>query len=362
MASVQRHKSKWRVKWRIDGRAVYESFATEKQARAAAARIEARELLDERPPPASEPAALTLGRWWDLWNPGKQWRASSRIKHESNYRLYIGPVFGKVALTAITGADIRRWHRKLEGRKLAPRTIASIHRTLAGCLQGAVEDELLHRNPARAARLAHTSRTPPVALSADDLDALYDALEQTTPSLVGFARLIAHTGLRRSEISGLTWDRIDLDTGVITIDRQMDHVAPTLPAWTPPKNNRTRRVVLSETATGLLRSHRLAQAVVRLDGLVFTDEQGRPFGPSRLGHCWRTAAARTAADGHPLPAAARGWHSIRHSYASRLLESGVAPATVATQLGHSVNELLSTYSHVVDRSGEDERLRAALDG
>jgi site-specific recombinase XerD len=51
---------------------------------------------------------------------------------------------------------------------------------------------------------------------------------------------------------------------------------------------------------------------------------------------------------------------LRHSNASQLLEAGIPPAEVAAQLGHSVETLLATYTHVADRAAADARLRAAL--
>jgi integrase len=76
---------------------------------------------------------------------------------------------------------------------------------------------------------------------------------------------------------------------------------------------------------------------------------------------WTRAAKVLAEAGTPLPAGARGWHTLRHTVASRLLEAGVPPADIAAMLGHTVDQLLTTYSHITDRRAADERLRAALD-
>ena len=64
MASVQKHKGRWRVKWySADGRQQYEGFDTEAAARTAARKIEARAVIDGTPPVASDPDALTLATW-----------------------------------------------------------------------------------------------------------------------------------------------------------------------------------------------------------------------------------------------------------------------------------------------------------
>jgi integrase len=362
MASVQQHRQQWRVKWRDDtGRQVYESFATKSAAEAAARRIEARTVLDGRPPVALDDATLTLSRWWDRWEPGRPWRASSRATHDVHWRKYIKPVFGNMPIEQISTADVEKWHRKLEQKKLAPATVAAIHRTLSMALQGAVRDEKIVRNPARAVKLRRPVQTPPVALDAATLTAFLAAVDATTPTLSAYARLLASTGLRRAEGTGLTWDRVDLDGGYLKIDRQMDYSATPLPAWAPTKTSEIRSVALTPAMVELLKQQRASQQVVALqDSLVFTRADGSPWPKSTLADAWRRAADYMVKKKTPLPEGARGWHTLRRTVASKLLEAGVPPAEASQLLGHSVETLLATYTHVVDRKAADDRLRAAL--
>jgi integrase len=269
-------------------------------------------------------------------------------------------VSGRVPIDKITTADVRKWHRKLEQKGLAPATVAAVHRTLSMALQGAMEDELIGRNPARAAKLKRPAQTPPVALDPAMLTALLDAIEATTPSLNVYARLLASTGLRRSEGAGLTWDRVDLEHGELIVDRQLDYSAA-LPAWCPTKTGDKRRVPITDDTVVMLREWKASRPVVALrDALVFTRDDGTAWPRSTLQDAWRRAAKHLAEEGTPLPAGARGWHTLRHGVASRLLEAGVPPAEAADLLGHSAETLLATYTHVVDRTAADARLRAAL--
>jgi integrase len=362
VASIQKHRNRWRVKWHDEnGRALYESFATKAEAITQARRIEARTVLDGAPPVAVDPDALTLEHWWARWEPGRQWADSTRMTHTGHWRRYIKPVFGRVPLVAITTADIRRWHRKLEQKGLRPRTIAAVHRTFSMILGGAVEDELIRRNPATAAKLRTTRPDRPVALDAATVTAFIAAVDETSPKLATFARTVAATGLRRSEAAGLTWDRVDLDGGVLTIDRQLDYLGP-VPKLTPTKTRTSRRVLLTPGIVAMLREHRVTQPVAVLDGsgFVFARPDGRPWPRETLRNAWQRAATKLAKDGTPLPAEARGWHTLRHTVASRLLEAGVPPAEAAELLGHSADMLLGTYTHVTDRAAADDRLRAAL--
>jgi integrase len=365
MASVQRHGNRWRVKWYADGRALYESYPTKADAERAAAKVEALTVVDGAPPTVVDANTMTVGRWWARWEPGRPWAASSRATHGIHWRKYIAPVFGNLPLERVKTADVDRWHRRLEARGLAPRTVAAISRTLSMALEAAVADELIDRNPAAKARLRQPAKTLPVALDAGTVAALLDAIDRDpfTPELGVFARVIAATGLRRAEAAGLTWDRVDLDAGVITVDRQLDYSAARQPAWSSTKTRRARRVILPSATVALLRAHRVAQPVVAIkDALVFTRADGTPWGSTALERAWHRAAKLLAQHGTPLPDGARGWHALRHTHAARLLEAGLPPVEIAEQLGHSPEVLLATYAHITDRRASDERLRAVLDG
>jgi integrase len=276
-------------------------------------------------------------------------------------------VFGKVALAQVTVADLERWHRTMERAGLAPSSVGAVHRTFALALGGAERDGLITRNPARFARLPRRSPPRPVVLDDPTLALLDQALAVTEPRLRVFAKVCALAGLRRGEAAGLTWDRVDLERLTLTVDRQLDHGTVAAgdggsPAWGPTKTGRSRVVPIPASLAAELRAHR-ATFGIGAGQLVFTNERGKPWPRSRLAEEWRAARDRLATDGHPLPAGARGWHTLRHGYVSRLLARGVPAAEAADAAGHAdTTTTLRTYAHVVDRAAADARIRAALDG
>jgi integrase len=122
--------------------------------------------------------------------------------------------------------------------------------------------------------------------------------------------------------------------------------------------------MLTDTLVAELRAHRAAQPVASIDrdGLVFARVDGTAWPRWALVSAWTRAAQLLDEAGTPLPAGARGWHALRHTVGSRLLEAGVPVAEAAAMLGHSPEMLLRTYAHVSDRSAADDRLRAPLEG
>jgi site-specific recombinase XerD len=85
--------------------------------------------------------------------------------------------------------------------------------------------------------------------------------------------------------------------------------------------------------------------------LLFGNRDGRPLRRNVLGDTWARAARRAE-----LPADARGWHCLRHGYASALLDAGVSVRALQARLGHAnASETLDIYSHLMPDSDDDTR-------
>jgi integrase len=366
MASVRKRvDGRWQVRWRTpDGRQTSQAFASEAEAKRAAKRIDAAGVLAGGAPTTAPGTCPTVDEWWARWEPGRSWADSTRRHHAYNYGKWIHRQWGRVPLDQVTVADIERWHRYMQTKGLAATSVGAVHRTLALALGGAERDGLIARNPARFARLPRRSPVPPVALDDATLARLDAAFAETAPRLRVFAKVCAQAGLRRAECCGLTWDRIDLDGLTLTIDRQLDFAATAAagePVWGPTKTGRSRVVPIPESLAAAFRTHR-ATFGLGAGGLVFTNNRGRPWARSALGRAWRAARDRLAADGHPLPAGAAGWHTLRHTYVSRLLAAGVPVVEAAAAAGHADSHTtLVTYGHIISRAEADARIRAAFD-
>ena len=176
----------------------------------------------------------------------------------------------------------------LRGRGLSDSTVRSVYTVLRAGLDGAVRDGLIARNPAALVTRPGVARREARHLGADDVMAVLRAAEASRyhPALV----LIASTGLRRGECLALSWDRVDLDAGVLRVAATIARVAGRL-VITEPKTDRARRTVpLSPAVVGMLRRHRTEQKAERLragnqwtdSGLVFTTELGGPVDPRNL--------------------------------------------------------------------------------
>jgi integrase len=159
------------------------------------------------------------------------------------------------------------------------------------------------------------------------------------------------TGLRASELRGLTWADLDLDGGQLHVRQRADiwgHMGP-------PKSKAGRRSVpLAPAVINALREWRRACPKGDAD-LVFPNDRGRPlnhanfvkrvFGPLQLD------SGIVDAEGRPK----YGIHSLRHAAASLFIEQGWTAKKVQAVLGHaSIQMTFDQYGHLF-RDDESDR-------
>jgi len=161
-------------------------------------------------------------------------------------------------------------------------------------------------------------------------------MERTRILIPGSARRC----LRLGEALALEWGDADLEKHELRVERAVS----TSGEESTPKSGHGRTVDLSPSATDVLRSlrARLRETALRrgspLPSRMFVGRQEKP-----TPHVTAEAGFKRALKGAGLPHHFSP-HSLRHTYASVLLASGVSPAYVQEQLGHSSIELtVGTY-------------------
>jgi len=174
--------------------------------------------------------------------------------------------------------------------------------------------------------------------------------------------LASSTGMRRSELLGLRWEDVELDSARLSV-RQALVLVENRPLLRPTtKSAAARRSISLDTeTTRLLRRWRMTQLEERMlcgEGyeeteLVATRQDGSWIHPERFsrwfdGHRTRAGLPRIRA------------HDLRHTHATLLLQAGVHPKVVQERLGHSsITVTLDTYSHVIPAMQEDAAELAA---
>jgi integrase len=233
---------------------------------------------------------------------------------------------------------------------LSPKTIKNVHGVLHKALQQAVLIGYIRFNPADACVLPRIEKSKIVPFD-DDQVALFLKEARGNRFETLFVTTL-FTGVREGEILGLTWDCVDFERSMITIDKQMQlHQEKGCKAYQliPTKNDKMRTIVAAPTVMAHLKHQQKLQAQQKLmvgaawenkHNLVFTDALGRPLMKSTV---YRDFKKLASAIGRPD---AR-FHDLRHTFAVASLRSGDDIKTIQGNLGHATASFtLDVYGHV----------------
>jgi integrase/recombinase XerD len=221
---------------------------------------------------------------------------------------------------------------RLAGRGLAPSTIARKLSALRSYFRYLVAEDLVAVDPTDRLEAPRAGRPLPEALSYEEVERLLHAV----PTTLAFAmrdlamlEVLYGAGLRVSELIGLTIRDLDLEEGFVRV---------------LGKGSKERLVPLGGRARDALASY-LRELRPGLDrgasrGVVFLNRFGRPL--SRMG-AWKIVRRHVDRAGIEKPVSP---HTLRHTFATHLLEGGADLASVQEMLGHSDISTTQIYTHV----------------
>ena len=234
----------------------------------------------------------------------------------------------------------------------APSTIRKAQALLHCALEQAIVNGMLIHNPAERTILPRMERKEIQFLTLEEQRRFIAALTDNTPGRALY--FILGTGLRAAELTGLRWSDIKDNhfTVAQTIRRNRDFSdnaeCKTFLETSTPKTRAGRRMIpLPPKMKELLAAQRREQLEMRLaagpewtnNDLVFCTEFGTPFEGRNMTRSLHQTLRRA---GLPL----RGVHALRHTFATRAMESGMDLRTLSEILGHSQVALtLQLYAH-----------------
>lgn len=307
----------------------------------------------------------TFGEYTDRWLPARRTRNGAELKPRTQvlYRQQLDndllPVFGRLALTAITSAAVSDWWKAYDPTK--PTARAHAYALLKAILNSALHDEppLIDANPARVNGGSRTERKHRIKPATP---AELSVIVENMPERLRAAVLIAAWGgLRFGEVAELR--RGDIDGNVIHVDRAVVRLPgtapetilgrrqPTFVIGTPKSHAGIRAVNMPESVMPAVRAHLDRMKDRSSKALLFPSETGGHLAVSSLNRYWYEA--REAAGRPDLR-----WHDLRHTQAVFAAQMGATLAELMSRLGHSTPAAALRYQHVAD--GRDAIIAARL--
>lgn len=311
-----------------------------------------------------EPSKMPLKEWLQIWlteytlgvKPG------TLKTYETQIRVHIAPSLGALRLSEIRAHDIQtfvnRLHKGYNGvSPVSAKTVKNNFGILHRALEQAVRIGYLRANPASGCVLPRVERKELQAFDDDDSARFLNALKGHRNERFFLCDLF--TGMRKSELLGLTWDCVDFEAGTIRLYRQLLYLNGKY-FFGSLKNDKARVLSPSKFVMNVLREQRKAQIEQRMKagylwqnkaGFVFTDENGEHLRHSAVYKQFKALAKQIG-----LPEAR--FHDMRHSYAVAALRNGDDVKTVQESLGHATASFtLDQYGHVTPQMKRESAAR-----
>jgi integrase len=332
----------------------------ERAAKAVAENLEARLALGDTG--FLEPDPITFKEYGEGWLSGyvaANLQLGTQEKYEAVLRKHWFPAIGHLTVGDVTRVHIRTvlMNKTREGMKLS--TARLLSDVIKSCLNAAVEDELIAKNPAARAGKMLTggqSKKKVEALSRGVTAFLLQTAQEKIPDSYPIILLLAKTGMRIGEALALQVNDIDFERREISVNRTWGSRSRIYgeARINVPKGGKSRRVDLSQGLCDTLKLYVNGRLDEKTEWM-FPASRGGPLNPDTFrSHIWKPLL-KDAGLSYVNP------HRLRHTYATILIENGESLVYIKEQLGHSsIKITVDTNKKAVDRLDEDLTLRHAL--
>jgi integrase/recombinase XerD len=256
----------------------------------------------------------------------------------SAYERDLGKLFlflagrGRAGPGAITSADLREFVYELKDAGLAPSSIRRAISSLRSYFAFLLEEGSLESDPSERLEAPRAGRELPEVLSVDEVLRMLDSTNPDHPLSWrdrSILEVLYATGIRVSELVELKMVNLDLEEGFCTVFG---------------KGSKERMVPLGLPARRALERY-LREVRPTLDqgkgrGVVFLNRRGEPLTRMTIWNLVRKAAIGAGVTRKVSP------HTLRHTFATHLLEGGADLAAVQELLGHADISTTQIYTHV----------------
>ena len=325
----------------------------------------------------------TVDEWFEFWieNIVGDLAPNTLRNYRERYVHNIQPVIGKMLIANVKPMHCKKVFIQMDAN-YAGSTIRQTYVAMGTMFKAAKMNDLISKHPMDGVRF-----TKPVRAK-DDIKFLTREDQRTFLETAQRSHnyhqyaLILETGLRTGELIGLTWDAVDFEKRTLTVNKTLEfrHAQQHWRAGPPKTQQSYRTIPLTDKAYDILKeiwesrevrkeSPLLSQTLEYMDRRTGVTSK---FAMRELVFInWRTGepAKNSSYDTHLYKLCDEAginrfcMHALRHTYATRAIESGMQPKVLQKLLGHaSIQTTMDRYVHVTTDSMDQAVRQFQLNG
>lgn len=262
-----------------------------------------------------------------------QLKATSKETRDYQIENRILPFFSDTPICDIDAKAIRSWHNNLITEGLSEQYIKGLHATLSAIFNHAKKFYGLSANPCKIVGSPKVPNEQPKTMNFWTLDEFNKVIENVEDLTAKTAIMVLYwSGMRKGELFGLTWSKINFETSEITIDQNHARLHGRS-VITTTKTGNPRTIKMPNFVMKQLKEYRSKIYKPKQSDFVFPWEK-------RLIEKGMSQGRKAAGVKHIRV------HDLRHSHASLLISLGENIVLVSKRLGHAnVSMTLDTYAH-----------------
>ena len=311
-----------------------------------------------------QPLATWIRLWFEAYTKPNI-RPSTAETYTNVIENHIIPELGHIRLSKLTSIQVQRFYNNLRqngrldrkgnpiGEPLSASSVKHIHMILSGALKQAVKERIIQFNPCDNCKVPKPEKKEMKILPQDKIAAYLDEAKRLGVYEMFFLELTS--GLRRGELLALLWSDLNVDTRMLTVNKQISRLNGELVISVPKTENSIRTVALSEQTVELLINEHEKHPE---SPLMFCSPKNNSYwAPEAVVRLHKQMLAAAGIQEHVR------FHDLRHTFSTLAIQSGVDVKTVAGMLGHySAAFTLDTYTHVTEnmKQGAADKIGAFM--
>lgn len=326
--------------------------------------------------------ALTVNDLFQLWRELKRGIKDSTFKNYIYmYEMFVQPTFGRSRAVRVKRSDVKRFYNQLADDKvLKIATIDNVHNVLHQVFQVAVDDDYIRKNPTdkvlKELKLSHqfdSEKRKALTVEQQNLFLNYLRSHPKYEHWYPVFYIMANTGMRVGEITGLRWQDVDLKRKIVSVNHTLvyynhrDEKGCYFSINTTKTEAGEREIPVNDEVCQAFLMERKYQeeaaikSVGRVDGFddfIFVNRDGMMQHQGTLDKalkrimrdCNDEILEKVDPDSDPVLLPNFSCHNLRHTFATRLCESGVNIKVIQSVLGHA--NISTTMDVYVDATYE----------